>query len=57
MSISVASSQKNTLPSTPSTTAVLYAHATVIATPIRVIIPGSRSDTSSTRPVRKGHPP
>ncbi len=40
MSISVASSQKNTSPSTPRTTAMLYAQATVIAKAISVIIPG-----------------
>jgi hypothetical protein len=57
MSISVASSQKKPLPSSPKVVAVLKKYATEIAMAIRVIIPGFFSFNSSLNPFKNGHPP
>lgn len=43
MVTSVASSHHSGIPSQPSATAALYPNATVIASAIRIIMPGSRS--------------
>ena len=54
MSIRVASSQKKTSPIRPKTTALLYKYAVVIATAIKVIIPGIRVLISLIIPLRNG---
>src|SRR6478672_5660993 len=57
MVMSVASSHHRSIPGTPRVTARLNANATVMASEISVIIPGSRSRISCTAPRKKTKPP
>jgi hypothetical protein len=57
ITISAASSHQNSRSSSPNTLAALAANATETATPINVIIPGSRTRSSEAAPARNGRPP
>ena len=54
---SVASSSQSGMPRKPRVTARLKTNATVIASEMSVIIPGSRSFSSRAAPCRKTQPP